>query len=198
MATGDYYIDASGLEEVARALEQSKGGIRDLRVAYRNIAEDAERYVRRHVPVGTASRKDGYAHGLPGGLRRSVTSGVARSGPWVSAGNRATPYIFVQEFGGASFWHRSGARAIRSQNRAHRSIAEVVERTGIRGHVVYKKARKPHGYFIWNVAYRLRSQIGRNLHENLSLVLERHGIPYEMPANPALGIQPMANPGRAA
>lgn len=197
MPTGDFYIDARGLDEVVAALKASKGGAQDLRAAYRNIAEDAKRDVWRRAPVGSASRKDGRGRRAYH-LRDTVRSGATIRGPWVSAGDAGTPDIFLHEFGGTSYWHRSGARAIRSTNRAHRSMLDAASRAGVKGHVVYKKPREPYGYFIWNVAYRLRSRIGRNIHENLSLVLGKHGIPYEMPANPDLGITPMSNPGRAA
>lgn len=198
MPRGDFYIDARGLDELVAELKASKGGLRDLRAAWRNVAEDAERDVRRRAPVGSPSAKDGRARRTHH-LRDTVRSGATIRGPWVSAGDASTPDIFLHEFGGTSYWYRGGAGSIRAQNRAHRSIAETIARTGARGgHVVYTKRRQPRGYFIWNVAWRLRQRIGRDIHENLSLVLGKHGIPYEMPANPELDITPMVDPGRAA
>jgi len=212
VATGGYYIDAGSLDKVIIALKKSKGGVRDQRMAYRNIAEDAGHYVKAHAPVYrgpvdpktpySPGRKAGRSSALPGGLRRSVKWGATIHGPWVSAGDESTPYIYVQEFGGTSFWHRQGKGIIRAANRRHASYATMGEwglgQGGSSGHVIYKKERNRRGYFIWNVAYRLRSRIGEHLQENLSLVLQKHGIPYEMPANADIGITPQSWKGRAA
>lgn len=212
MPVADYYIDAGSMDAVVVALKKSRGGTRDLRMAYRNIAEDAGRYVRAHAPVGRSSKKDSRQHAIPGRTRRSVRYGSTINGPWVSAGDESTPDIYLQEFGGTSYWYRGGGmhgqirqfdteggRSYKHKRRTlvARDLGSIAKRYGLGGHVVYTKPRNRMGYFIWNVAFRLRSRIGENLQENLSLVLQKHGIPYEMPSNPELGIGPQLWEGAA-
>lgn len=197
MPVGGYSIEVSGLEEIKTGLKASRGGARDLRRAYGHVAETAGHYVRRHVPVGSGSAKDGAGHLPPGHLRGTVRWGATVNGPWVSAGDGETTYLVLQEFGGTSFWHRGGRGALRAANRGHVAIESLgISKGG--GHTVYKKPRNPLGYFIWNTGYRLRSQIGEQLHFGLGQALRMHGLPYEMPASPALDLSPQTWNGRAA
>lgn len=189
MATGDYYIEAKGLDQLVESLVNVKGGLKDLRSAWQEIAEDAGHYVKAHAPVGSPHKHDSKTHPAPGGLRDSVKWGAAaKRGPWVSAGNQDTPYLFVQEFGGKAFWSKSGRGALRASNRAHRGALDAASRAGIKGHVIYEKARNRRGYFIWNTAYRLRTRIGKYTYEGIGNVCRKHGLPYEMPSNTTLDI----------
>lgn len=210
MPTGDYYIDDTSLRELREALRESKGGLKDLRGAYRHIAEDAQGDVGRRTPYGRNSPKDSRGHRSPGYLRSTVKSGATINGPWVSAGDARTPDIILHEFGGKSYWHRAGAGAFRSVNRAHEAVSVLqrdsrgravtigTSRVGTKGHIVYEKKRERRGYFIWNVAFRLRSRIGMRLHDEIGAVCRKHGLPYEMPGNPDIGVTPQTWTGGKA
>ena len=51
---------------------------------------------------------------------------------------------------------------------------------GASGHIIYKKPREPRGYFIWNVAYRLRSRIGKTYMDNLREIAARNALSLEV------------------
>lgn len=176
MATGGYYIDADGLTELRVALSETAAGFRDLSKLYRAIGKRAELYVKTNSPMYAGSPKDSRSH-LPYGFMQSRTRGGGGKTAYVSVSN--VPYIFVQEFGGSAFWHRSGAGAGRAIKRAVRARSySQMKMSG--GHVIYTKPRRPRGYFIWNVAYRLRSFIGETFTEGLQEIATKHGLEMDI------------------
>lgn len=183
MAVGEYYIDidASGLTELANALEQTAGGVKDLSKLYRTIGKKAEWYVKTHQPIYTGSPKDSKTHPPPG-FMQSRTKGGGGKAAWVSVSK--VDYLIMQEFGGASYWHRYGAGAGRAVARKVRPKGGYsgMTMTGSRGsgHIIYKKPRKKRGYFIWNVAYRLRSYIGEQLTTGILDIGAKHGLGMEV------------------
>lgn len=176
MAVGGYYIDAEGLDELRRALAETATGFKDMSKLYRAIGKRAELYVKTNSPMYAGSPKDSRSHPPPG-FMQSKTRGGGGKTAYVSVSN--VPYIFVQEFGGASFWHRSGAGAGRAIKRAVRARSySNMKMSG--GHVIYKKPRRRRGYFIWNVAYRLRSFIGETFTEGLQEIAAKHGLAMDV------------------
>lgn len=165
MAAGGYYIEASGLQELKEALRGVRGGLKDLRAVYQTLAAVVAEDITRRAPVGRASPKDSRVHLQPGYLRDTVRSGATVRGPWVSIGDERTGYLTIQEFGGASTWRR-----------------------GSSSHVIYVKPRQRRGYFVWNAPWRKRREIGETLYAGIGELCRRHGLPYDMPANPELGI----------
>lgn len=175
MATGGFYVDASGLTELADSLARTAGGVRDLSKVYKAIGKKAELYVKTHQPIYGGSPKDSRTHPPPG-FMQSRTNGGGGKTAWVEVRN--VPYIYVQEFGGSSYWYRGPAGLLRAMNRAHRSMAGT--KVNGTGHVIYKKPRRPKGYFIWNVAWRLRSAIGRELTTGIQNIGLKHGLKMDV------------------
>ena len=182
MRGGSYYIEAEGLDELIAGLKGMKGYRRDLKAAHDRIARLAAVNVKRNVPTGHRSPKDSHSHKPPGTLRRRV---YAKSTYMRASVGIHDPggYLLLQEFGGTSFWHRGGAGAIRAANKKHVALSAM--RDGQRvanvsggggGHVIYYKPRKPRGYFIWNVAYHMRSQIGSTYMRGLVGVAAKHDL----------------------
>lgn len=192
MAGGGYGVTVRGLDELKVALKGTAGGVRDLRRAFRPMAETMERSVNRHLDMNVhygGSGKDGAGHKALPKLSSTIQSGVTINGPWVKM-ERAD--LYVHEFGGTSFWYRSGGvpGLLRGANRRHANVTEAATRAGISGHAVYQKPRISNGRFLWNVGFRERSALGEQLQFGLAAVCNKHGLPYEMPGNPALGLSP--------
>ena len=177
MPKGGYHIQTSGLDELTEALNRTAGGVKDLSKLYRAIGKKAEMYVRVHEPIYAGSSKDSSTHKPPGYMQSQTRGGGGKSA-WVKISD--VPYIYVQEFGGTSYWFRGPAGVIRALNRAHRSYEALGAKVGGTGHVIYKKARNPRGYFIWNVAYRLRSYIGEEFTGGIQDIAQRHGLAMDV------------------
>jgi len=194
MPVGGYYIEVDGADELKCALEGTASGIRDLSRAHREIGKMAGAYVKAHEPLpsGGAGRAGHNRGTYDGMLQASTRGGGGKSGAYVQA---AAPYLFVQEFGGTSFWHKSGAGTLRAANRAHVKVTHAAAATGTRGHVIYKKPRRGAGYFIWNVAFRLRSRIGRQYMDDLERIGQSHGLGIET-TSANLDIEAMPGPTR--
>lgn len=193
MPVGGYYIEVDGVDELKAGLKGSRGGLRDLRRAYGHVAETAGHDVRRRVPIGSTSSKDGGAHKALPRLVSTVEWGATINGPWVSA---AREDVYLHEFGGTSFWYRGGGPGLlRGANRRHANVLEAAGRAGIKGHAVYTKPRNQLGNFIWNVAYRLRHRIGEELHFGIGQVCQMHGLPYQIAADPTLDLSPNPRKG---
>jgi hypothetical protein len=197
---GGYYIEAN-TDDLKEALRGVKGGLNDLRAAYREIAEWLKPDIARYVPIyglqhsrakDSSFAHDGRSHPPPGNLFRTLETGATINGPWARIGGHDATYAILQEFGGTSFWHGSGRGTLRASNRAHRSAEEAASRAGIKGHVIYKKPRAKYGYFIWNAGYRNRMRLGSSLYGAIRDVCAKHGLLLEVPANPALDIKPQA------
>jgi len=194
MAVGGYALEVRGADELKRALEGTERGIKDLSKAHRQIGKMAGDYVRTHEPMPANFWGDRAGKSrLPDGYLQAHTKGSGgKSGAWVTA---EAPYIFVQEFGGKSFWHRQGAGSIRKTNRAHRSVTDAAGLSGTKGHVIYTKPRKRQGYFIWNVAFRLRSRIGQQYMDNLRDIAMRNGLTLDIVSD-VLDIEELPPPTR--
>lgn len=188
MPGGGYGLTMPGLDELKAGLKGSAGGLRDLRSAFGYMAETMERNVRKNLSLSvhySGSAKDGAAHKALPKLSSTIESGATINGPWVKMERED---LFLHEFGGKSFWSRAGSGTLRSLNRRHESMLDAVARHGISGHVTYTKPRNETGNFIWNVGFRERTALGEQLHFGISTVCNKHGLPYEMPADPTLGI----------
>lgn len=192
MPGGGYGINVQGLEELKSALKGSAGGLRDLRAAFGYMADTMNRSVHRHLAMSVhygGSAKDGAGHKTLPKLASTIQSGATINGPWVQAGEGRND-VFLHEFGGSSRWYRGESGTLQTvvigtSKRGH-DITRV--RRASRGHVVYTKPRSRNGNFIWNVGFRERSALGEQLHFGLSQVCTMHGLPYEMPGDPALDL----------
>jgi hypothetical protein len=124
-------------------------------------------------------------------MQDHTKGGGGKAGAYVQA---EAPYLFLQEFGGKSFWHRSGAGSIRRANRGHRKMLDAAASQGVKGHVVYEKDRRRDGYFIWNVVFRLRHPIGEAYTSKLAEIADKNGLHLEITPSD-LGIdRPMRKP----
>ena len=196
MPIGSYYLEVQGADELKRALLATERGIKDLSKAHRAIGKMAGEYVKANEPLPSYSGgKNGRGHMPPGWLQSNTKGGGGKAGAYVQASSEPEHYLYLQEFGGTSFWHGGGKGAVRAANRAHSTNSVAASRAGIRGHVVYKKARNRRGYFIWNVAYRLRSRIGAEYARNLEEIAARNNLPLVMTST-NLGLEPLPPPGR--
>jgi hypothetical protein len=171
MPVGAFYIDRSGLDAFAKKLEEVSGSVKDLSKVYRDIGREAALYTIANEPVygGPAKGRQVTVH-----LQERTTGGGGKRGAWAKIGG--VPYLYVQMIGGTSFWHSQGAGVIRKANRAHISYSKLAGYAPGAGHVIYKKPRNPRGYFLWNVAYQLRSRIGAKLANGIRDISVRHGI----------------------
>ena len=186
MGVGAFYIDKGGLDDFERALIQMTGGVKDLSKVYRSIGKKAGMYVKTHEPIYAGSSKDSRAHKPPGYMQSKTRGGGGKTGAFAIVSQ--VDYLFLQEFGGSSFWHRGVAGSVRKANKGHLSHAAQLAAGKAKGHIVYKKPRQPRGYFIWNVAYRLRSVIGRELCTGLQDIGSKYGIVLDIESS-ALDIE---------
>ena len=179
MPVGGYWLEVEGADELKRALEGTARGIKDLSKAHREIGKMAGVYVKANEPLpGGYGGRAGHNRGTrDGDLQASTKGGGGKAGAYVQA---ATPYLFVQEFGGTSFWYRGASGSLRAANRAHVNVKAAAATAGMHGHAIYKKGRNPRGYFIWNVAYRLRSRIGGIYMSNLQAIAASNGLNLEV------------------
>ena len=173
MARDGYGIQIKGLDELIKGMAGSSKDLKNLTRLSRDVAQMAGQDVRRRVPVYHGTRR-----GTPRGiLRAEVESGGNRRGAWVQMHDRIG-ILILQEFGGTSFWHRSGRGAIRSS--FHEGAAAAAARAGVKGHVIYKKPHKKYGYFIWNVAYRLRYRLSKKYMQGIADIIKRNGIAVDL------------------
>jgi hypothetical protein len=193
MARGGDYIGVQGLDKFVEALKQTADGMDDLGAMYDRIGERAERYVRGHVPIGHASPKDSKTHKPPGYLKSLVTGGHGKWGAWVQMDDESG-VLTLQEWGGKSMWRRGGATwsATKKGGRAT-GFFTASHKVATSPHVVYEKPRVKFGYFIWNVGYQLRDEIGQLLYEGLAEVAQKHGIVVDV-ATGALDIKADGRP----
>ena len=208
MPVGGYYIKLDGADELRRALEGTERGIKDLSRAHRTIGQELSRDVLRREPLSSGgNNRAGHNRGTTDGyLQMHTKGGGGKTGAYVEA---EAPYVYLQEFGGTSFWYSSGG--MRGQVRAFdtfggtsykhkmrkvppRDLASIAKRWGLSGHTVYTKPRNTWGYFIWNVAYRLRDRIGREYWRELQSIAARENINLEI-ASGSLGLEPEEAPG---
>lgn len=190
MPVGGFYIEVEGADELRRALEGTERGIKDLSKAHRAIGRLAAENVRKHAPVGSGSSKDGAGHAPPGFLKARTTGGGGKAGAYVQTVTEPFHYLYVQEFGGTSFWHKGAAGSLRAANRAHVSFA----RLGAKGHPIYKKARNSRGYFIWNVAWRMQDVLARQYEMDLKQIGAANDLDIEFTGG-SLGLEPEPKPG---
>ena len=191
MASGAFVLKVEGIDQLKAGLAGTARGIKDLSAANRAIGRMAADYVRAHEPVGHASSHDSGQHAPAGYLRARTSGGGGKAGAFVQATTEPFHYLIVQEFGGTAFWHQSGAGKLRTA--AHRGNVATAQRLGVRGHAIYRKARNPLGYFIWNVAYRIRGPISDAYSMNLEQIAVANGLKLDMqPGN--LGLEPMPKP----
>ncbi|HAM57210.1 MAG TPA: hypothetical protein DCQ64_18110 [Candidatus Rokubacteria bacterium] len=194
MARGGYFIGERGTDELAAALKAAGGKTSELRAVHKRIGEMAAKNVRPNVPVYRGSKKDSKTHRGPGYLRGTVKGGASAQRSWVEMDDKSGVLILM-EFGGKSYWHRGGKGALRATNRGHNAVEAFGKavRVGLyseRGHISYTRARKPRGYFIWNVAYHLRHEIASEYAYGIKGVLNDHGLQFETAASPSLDIKP--------
>jgi hypothetical protein len=183
MAYGGYFVGINGeaLDQLSRALRASAGGMRDMRSVYENIASYAHTNVIAHAPGPYPSSKDGAGQPPPGAVKMSVRHKATYNSARVSAGGAMVPHIFIQEFGGLSYWHTLGAGMGRFLNPGHKKVVVIgsyvlAGRALFHGHKIYYKPRMPRGYFIWNVAWHIRGYIGSTLTRGIADVCQGHGI----------------------
>jgi hypothetical protein len=187
MPRGGYFVGINGepLREFGYALHESAGGLRDMRNVFRDIATRAEANVRAHTPGPYPGYRDGAGQPPPGAIKKSLKSGATWASAWVSAGDGDTPHIYIQEFGGLSYWHRQGRGVPRGRSMKKRILVGseyglpgqlIAGSTMFKGHKIYRKPRKPRGYFIWNVAWHVRKFIGTRLTNGVAQVCIDHGI----------------------
>ena len=191
MAAGGFYIDSSDLDRFALRMKGMRGAFKDMRSVHERVARRAAVDVKMRAPLGKRSAKDSRSHMPPGYLKRSIRGRATRSNAYVSAGAPHMGYLFLQEFGGSAYWHTGGRGSLRATNTGHAAVkqfgkAVLVGLYSEHGHIVYQKSRKPRGYFIWNVAFRLRSTIAVMYCKGLAEVGAKHGISVTAAASPSL------------
>lgn len=197
MARGGYFVETKGADELAAALKAAAGNTRDLRKVHKRVAKAGEKFARAKAPIGKRSPKDSKAHKQPGYLRDQIKGGASAQRSWIQIIDESG-VVFVQEFGGTSYWTRGGRGLIRSANRAHRAVASQgrgyvgTTHVATRGHIVYKKARKSRGYFVWNAAWYLRDDIARIYSDGVRDLGARHGIMIEVSQRPSLDLKPVS------
>lgn len=201
MAAGGYALKVQGADEVAAALKASGQGVRDLSRINTEIAHRAHMKVAADAPVykGQNSMSKKPAHGST--ARFEIMDSIKDShGPKrasVSAGGQ--PYFFIQEFGGTSYWYRGGGGGALRKLGGHFGVEAgggylSVGRASVRGHVIYRKPRKSRGYFIWNVAYRLRSFIGNTYMKGLDSICTENGLDVDFNASADLDLDAKTSP----
>jgi hypothetical protein len=198
MPIGGYWLELQGADELKLALKMTEHGMKDLGKAHRKIGKMAGEYVKGHEPLPSYdTRKDGKAHMPLGWMQSHTKGGGGWAGGYVEVNTEPAHYLMVQEFGGSSYWFRGAAGSLRDPH--HSGVRQAVAghirvgRQMVRGHIIYKKARNPRGYFLWNVVWRLRDPIGRIYTEELEAIAERNSLPLEfMSSN--LGLEPMPLP----
>jgi len=166
MPTGGFYVDAEGFKELIHGLEGTERGLKDLKKIYGEMGRHAGLYVLAHEPVygGPTKGRHNTVH------LQDHTKGGGGANAWARV--TGVPYLFVQEFGGTSFWHKGASGSLRRANRGHASFA----RQGAKGHAIYRKARNPRGYFLWNVWWRLRSYVGEKMTTGIQAISEKNGL----------------------
>ena len=193
MATGGYFVgvNEAAIKEFEQALEKvgSDMAHSGLVKAHREIGDRARVYVRAKAPAGYFGGKDGRGSPPQGAIRSSIRGGATPTSAWVSAGRgKSTPHLMMQEFGGGVVWHNAGKGVgfKRTRKRSQTGSFTTHHKSGVRSHLIYKKARAPRGYFIWNTAFRLRSFIGTTLASGISDTAAKHGIAIDMAAGGGL------------
>jgi hypothetical protein len=173
MPVGGYYIDKHEIDEFAAKLNAVAGSTKDLTRVYSKIGKHAENYVRGQEPIyaGPTKGRRETIH-----LQDHTKGGGGQRGAYVRISG--VPYLYVQEFGGTSYWYRGGAGVLRKVNRGHRALGTGIGVQG--GHPIYRKPRRALGYFIWNVAWRLRTFIGGSLTAGIQQISESHGIQMDI------------------
>lgn len=156
---GGYFIKVEGLQELIKGMEGSAKGLRDLTRLNRTIAMNAMADVRRRTPV----YHGGHKGTIPGLLRSQISSDGNRRSAWVQI-NNPEGFLRMQEFGGSSYWYRK------------HSLKGSGKTTG---HIIYKKKRDRYGYFIWNVAYRIRGKLSRIYVKGIVDICQRNGVAME-------------------
>lgn len=180
MPVGGFYFDKRELDEFAKKLEATAGDIKDLTKLYREIGKKAGEYVKAHEPLPSYDTSKNSSSHLPLGYLQSQTKGSGgKGGAWVTIRN--VPYLMLQEFGGGVRWVNTGAGTSKYLQKtiigvSKRGHYKTRMRRAYRGHVIYTKPRRRMGYFVWNVAYRLRGYIGETLTEGIAVMAEQHGL----------------------
>ena len=166
MGTGAFFIEEKGLEELLRGLEGTERGVKDLKKLYGELGRRAGLYVKVHEPIyaGPTKGRQVTIH------LQDHTKGGGGKSAWAKVSG--VPYLILQEFGGTSWWHKGAAGSLRKLNRGHVSF----EKQGVGGHAIYKKKRNPKGYFIWNVWWRLRHEVGVKLTAGIKDIAEKNGL----------------------
>ena len=181
MVGGGYQIKASGLTELISALEKTATGVQDLHAVSDKVARQAWVNVHQRAPQGHASAKDSHSHKPSGNLRRHITKGVAGNTAFVELND--VDYGILQEFGGHSYWHHAGKGALRS--RKHARVEKMsggrirVGNRATKGHIIYEKPRQALGYFIWNVAFRIRDRLISTYTEGVADICRKNGLNCE-------------------
>ena len=198
MPAGGYYIQEEGLEELKQGLEGTARGTKDLSKVFGQLGRKAGLYVMAHEPIyaGPTKGRTVTIH------LQDHTKGGGGKTAWASVSG--VPYLYVQEFGGTSYWHAGGAGAMRKMNRGHRAVASFsvggthYMRAGghvVKGHAIYEKPRKTRGYFLWNVWFTLRSMVGRDMTTGLADIAKRNNLAMSVDATD-LGIEQTSGPVR--
>lgn len=203
MAHGPYYYRMQGAKVVRKQLEEmarevgGKGA--GLKPAYQHIADLAASDVRKHAPMGRPSRKDSAKHLRPGSLKAGIRGHATQTGASVIA--QWDGPLILQEFGGKAYWHRYGSGELRGlfggraisdlgggqigwwetySSRGRTKARGLSTGATASGHIVYAKPRAKFGYFIWNVAWRLREEIGTQLALGVRKVANDAGLEIEI------------------
>ena len=190
------------MDDLQRALSQVPHGLRDLKKIHAAVAKVAEKKVLADVPVykgqhslSKKPNKPGAGWAGAGHLKSTVQAKASRDRATIKVGDAKTTYFIVQEFGGTSYWHEGGAGAYRKLNRGHKAFERTSRSTfrmgkvSGRGHRIYSKARQSRGYFIWNVAYRMRTPISRCWTSGIGNLIQQTGLEVNMASNYDLGIK---------
>lgn len=171
MATGGYFIHEEGLTILKDGLDSTARGMKDMANMYGEIGRHAGMYVMGKEPIYAGPAK---------GRRETIhlqdhTKGGGGKTAWVKVSG--VPYLMVQEFGGSSYWYRGGGPGlVRALNRGHKSHAALGAKVNGTGHIIYRKDRKPRGYFLWNVWWNLRSYVGEKMTTGIRAISERNGL----------------------
>ena len=171
MPVGGFYIDAKGLKELQKGLEGTARGVKDLSRLYGEMGRHAGLYAMAKEPVygGPAKGRQVTIH------LQDHTKGGGGKNAWARV--TGVPYLILQEFGGSSFWSRSGAGSARAAKRAlHVKTHAALVKAGAKGHIIYRKPKRARGYFIFNVWYELRGYVGEKLTGGLRDIGEKNSL----------------------